>query len=370
MRILVINWEDRTNPFAGGAETNLHEIFSRIAQAGHEVVLLVSHFEGAKQRETLDGLDVHRYGHFKTFNYEMPIYYRRHLARGNFDIVIDDINKVPFCTPKWINRPIIAIAHHFFGKAVYQEVAWPYATYIYLWEKVIGWAYRNTPFIAVSEHTKSEIIEKGIPEELIHIVHNGVDPRQYHLDEAVPKNETPLIVHFGRLKKYKSVDVVIRAMAIVKDTFADAKLLIIGEGDDRPRLEGIVRELNLQNWVTFTGFTDRLEVVRYLHRSWVVVNGSIKEGWGLTVIEANACETPVIAADSPGLRESVLDGETGWLVPYGDVDAFAAKISHVLSNHEDRHQKAQKARQWSQNFLWDVSAQKTLDIITNYRQGR
>lgn len=363
VKILVLNWEDRKNPFAGGAEVHLHEVFSRIAAAGHEVTLLTSSFTGAEPREELDGMDVHRYGHFNFFNYEAPFYYRKHLAKREFDIVIDDINKVPFCTPLFIRQPILSFVHHLFGTSVYHEVAWPFATYVYLWEKVIPLLYRRVPFIVGSLATKTELIAQGINAENVKVVNYGLNAEDFFHNGDTPKNPTPLLIHFGRLKKYKSVDVIIRAIDIVKGEIPNIQLKIIGTGDDQPRLEQLVDELGLRNWIEFTGFLEKPDVVKLMHQAWLTLNASIKEGWGLTVVESNACGTPVVAANSPGLSESVVDGKTGWLVPYGDVHALANQIIKILKNPADLAQKTANTTDWAKRFSWDRAAEQTLQII-------
>jgi glycosyltransferase involved in cell wall biosynthesis len=141
-------------------------------------------------------------------------------------------------------------------------------------------------------------------------------------------------VHLGRLRKYKSVEVVMRAMRIVLEQVPSARLVIIGDGPHKPALEREATRLGLGEAVEFKGFMDGDALVEYLNRSQLLFNPSPKEGWGLTVVEANACGVPVVASDRPGLRDSVRDGETGFLVPYGDEEAFARKAVMLLRDRD------------------------------------
>ena len=137
----------------------------------------------------------------------------------------------------------------------------------------------------------------------------------------------PTFSYIGRLKRYKGVDIVMRAFARLGHP--EAVLEIAGAGDFRPRLEALAHALDLGGRVRFLGFVTEAEKLALLRRSWSVALASPKEGWGLTNVEAAACGTPVVASNSPGIRESVMDGVTGFLAPHGDVDALAAAIDDL-----------------------------------------
>jgi glycosyltransferase involved in cell wall biosynthesis len=361
-RILVINWRDIKNPEAGGAEVHYHEIFRRIADMGHEVTLLSSRYPGSPREEVVDGVRVVRRGPKFLFNYYVPLSCRRLLKETPFDIVVDDINKVPFYTPLYVTKPILAMAHHLFAETIFIETILPLALYIYLGEALIPLVYRRTPFTVVSESTKNDLAQRGIPAENMRIIYNAVDHDQYSPDPA-RKSPEPLIGYVGRIKKYKSIDHLIRACKLVFERHATARLEIAGSGDYLKDLEALARELGMADRVSFRGFVSAEEKVDILRRSHVVVNTSSKEGWGVTVVEANACGAPVIASDVPGLRDAVVDGETGFLVPYGDIEGFAARISEVLDDRALRDRLSEGAVAWAGRFTWDESARATLGAI-------
>lgn len=363
MRILVLNWQDRTNPQAGGAETHLHEMFGRIAAAGHSVTLFCSHYDDAPLRETLDGIDVIRAGGRSTFNYTVPRWYRRHVDSLAPDIVIDDINKIPFFTPLYVRRPLLALIHHFFGPAIFQQAGLAAGAYVKFFEDRIGRIYRETPINVVSESTRKECIERGLDGTRISVIHNAIDQHAFPMTVGI-KSIRPTVVYFGRLKKYKSVDHLLLAAAMVKRDIPDLCVNIMGTGDDRPRLEDLCHELGIADNVTFTGFVTDEEKVRRLSEAHVAVNTSVKEGWGITNIEANACGTPVISADVPGLRDSIRDGESGKLYQYGDIDSLARTIKHVLVNDEERRRLSEGAVRWASTFTWERSAREMIELCT------
>jgi glycosyltransferase involved in cell wall biosynthesis len=176
------------------------------------------------------------------------------------------------------------------------------------------------------------------------------------------KSQAPTIVYFGRLKKYKSVDHVIKALAIVRQTIPDVRLEILGTGDERPELEQLVASLDLGDAVRFRGFVADADKARVLSSAHVMVNSSIKEGWGITNIEANACGTPVISADVPGLRDSVRNGTSGLLYPYGDVDTLSKLLTRILVDHPERQRLSEGAVAWASTFTWERSAREMLSI--------
>jgi glycosyltransferase involved in cell wall biosynthesis len=366
MRILVVNWQDITNPQAGGAEVHLHEVFSRIAAMGHDVTLYCSSYPCALHEQTIKGIRVIREGGRHLFNFRFPLAYLTRFKKERFDIVVDDMNKIPFFTPLFVREPIYGVTHHLFGRSIFLEVNVILASYVYLMEKLAVWLYkrRRILFIVGSPSTERELLEAGFRAADITLVNYAVDHSK-HRQTGVPRSTTPLIGYFGRLKRYKSVDVLLRALVSVLREVPDLKLLIVGEGDDRARLEALTRSLKLEKAVEFTGFVSEEKKVELLQRMWFKVTTSSKEGWGLTVIEANACGTPVIASNVPGLRDAVKDNETGLLYTYGDANELAQKILLLIRDRALLNGLTKGALRWSRSFDWDVAAKKTLELLTS-----
>lgn len=362
-KILVINWQDITHPLGGGAEVHAHEIFRRLAEQNHEVTLLCCHYAGALRKEWIDGIRILRYGTRNTFNFLVPVLYQKINRKYNFDIVFDDINKIPFFTPLFVKKPLVAIVHHFFGKSIFLQTSWLQAQYVYQTERLVPYFYRHTPFAVVSKSTHKELVDKGITSD-IHFLPNGVDIKKYPWLHQ--KEDRPMIGYLGRLKKYKKVDHLIRALPDVFATVPNALCVIIGEGDYKTSLIKLVNQLGLRDRVHFTGHVSHKEKVQWLNRLWVAVNTSPKEGWGLTVIESNACGVPVIAADSPGLRDSVVHNKTGFLYPFGDLEALTRDVIDILNDPDKRNHLAEQSRRWAESFQWDASAADALNIIIKY----
>ncbi len=365
MKILVINWQDRENPLAGGAELHLHEIFERLAARGHQVTLLCGGWRGCPPTATLGGVEVLRVGTRQTFALRVFAYWKRHLAAQRWDVIVEDINKAPLYTPAWGAKcPIVACVPHLFGATVFQELPWPLAAAVWLSERPLPVAYRDTAFEAISESTADDLVARGIAREQVRVIYPGVDSGHFTPAPDV-RSAVPTFAYIGRLKRYKGVDIVIRAFARLKT--ANAILEIAGAGDYRPALEQLTRSLALGDRVRFLGFVTEAEKLALLRRTWAMLLASPKEGWGLTNVESAACGTPVVASNSPGIRESVRDGVTGFLVPHGDVDGFAAAMDRLAADPALVTSMGRDARVFADTFTWDNAAVQTekhlLDVM-------
>ena len=356
MRILLVNWQDRENPQAGGAEIHLHEIFGRLASRGHEVSLLCGGWPGCAPRAVLDGIEVVRVGTRNTFRLLARQGYRQHFAGRPLDVLIEDINKMPLHTPRWGSAPVVAVVPHLFGSTVFQELSFPVASAVWLAERPIPWVYRDVPFEAISESTADDLVERGIRRERIRVIYCGIDSQHFTPDPAA-RSTTPLFTYLGRLKRYKAVDLVIRGFA--QAAIPEARLEIAGAGDYRPELERLARSLDLGDRVRFLGRISEAEKLRLLRRAWALVFTSPKEGWGITNLEAAACGTAVIASDSPGIRESVRHEETGFLVPHGDVPALAASMKHLAGDRALAERLGARGREFAATFTWERAASET-----------
>ena len=260
MNVLVINWRCIRNPLAGGAEIYMQEIFRRLVERGHEVTQLAERYPGSTPEETLNGIRVRRMGGAQTFNFAVYRNLKRVVDEGGYDVVVDDLNKIPFYSPWLVRAPVLAILMHLFRGSIFREAFFPLASYVWLAESIIPWAYRDCRFTVLSESSKRDVVRLGIRPERIAVVPPGTDFDRFSPDENVARE--PVLLHVGRIKKYKSVDHLLRAARLLRDRGREFRVVIVGSGDDRPRLEKLAAELGLGATVEFTGF---ITAVSYTH---------------------------------------------------------------------------------------------------------
>ena len=362
------NWQDRENPNAGGAEEHLHQVFGRLVDRGHRVTLLCSGWPGAAPRAELDGIQVHRTGGRYTFNLAAPLYYERHLRDESFDVSVEDLNKVPILAPRWASAPVhLLLVHHLFGATAIRDANPLLGTATWLFERIIPAVYRGLPCVAVSDSTREDLARRGLDPTRIAVIRNGVELEG--LGPAADRFPDPTVVYLGRLKRYKRIDLVLQAIARLRGRGTNVRMIVAGKGNARAHLEETVRRLGIGDGVHFAGFVPDEGKHELLSRSWVHALTSPKDGWGITSIEASACGTPTVASDSPGLRETVRHGETGLLVPHGDVEAVAAALEEALEPaHRDRMGRA--ARDMAQRYTWEGVTDAFEDLLSGLATGR
>jgi glycosyltransferase involved in cell wall biosynthesis len=373
VRILVVNWRDRCHPEAGGAEVHLHEIFGRLAARGHEVHLLASGWPGCAAEETLDGMRVRRVSGAYGFATRGRRAFAR-LARAlSPDVVVEDVNKLPLYLPLVWGGPFVLLVPHLFGTTAFREVAWPMALAVWTAERPMPLAYRGRSVHAISESTREDLVARGFARERIRVIYPGVDAGHYAPDARVPRGTRPAFLYVGRLKRYKAVETAIAAVGALRRSGLDAELWIAGHGSDRARLEREAAARG-EGGVTFLGFVSEERKLELYRRAWAVVFPSPKEGWGITNLEAAGCGTPAVASDSPGLRESVRHGETGLLVPHGDVAAMQAALRTLAIDVPLRERLSAGARAFAKTLSWEKAAVETQAhleaAVASGRRGR
>jgi glycosyltransferase involved in cell wall biosynthesis len=359
VNILLVNWQDRANPHAGGAEIHLFEIFGRLASRGHRVRLVCSGWDGGAERAVIDGISIERTGGRHSFALMGRRAVRRAIAGEAPDILVEDINKLPLFLSRGTRLPFCAIVPHLFGTTAFAEAPWPIAATVWAAERPLPWAYRRAGFHAISESTRDDLIVRGVASERIRVIHPGVDSGRYTPGPPGRRSAVPSFLYVGRLKRYKGIGFAIEALALARRQRPDLRMDIAGTGDNRSELERLVAQLELQRAVTFHGFVSEERKIDLMRGAWANVFPSPKEGWGITVIEAAACGTPSLASASPGLRDSVRPGETGFLVPHGDIEGLAARMVELADSPPLVARLGERARRFAEALTWESAAAAT-----------
>lgn len=366
LKILVFIWRDITHPQAGGSELFIHEITKRWVKAGYKITFLCGSYKRSKKCTRIDGIKIIRRGGRNTLYFWAFWIYLTRLRKKKFDIVIDVENGIPFFTPLFVFRPKVAILYHVHKQVFFRELPFYLAWIPYFLEVVVmPILYRRTKFITISNSSRNEMVKCGFKDSNIKIIYPGVDLEKYKSNGNIEKPAFFNIVYLGRLKKYKGVDILIKAMKLVIKEVTGARLIIVGRGDREKELKGLTKTLCLEDKVEFYGFVSESKKIEILHMADVAVCPSFKEGWGITAIEANACGVPVIASDVSGLRDSVLDGKTGFLTPYGNSKEIADKIILLFQNVSLRNELSRNAIEWSRQFSWDEASRQSLELLTD-----
>ena len=360
-KILIFNWRDTKHKYAGGAEVYLNELAKRWVKLGHHVTWFCGNDGHNPRNDTVDGVRIVRRGGLYLAFFWAFVYYMRNF-RGKFDVILDCQNGVPFFAPMYAKEPVVSLLFHVHQEVFYHDMFYPLAVLAATIERhVMPWIYRHAKFVTISESTKSDMHKLGITQRDIQIVYPGIDHTKHH---PAPKAKTPTILYLGRLKQYKSVDILIKAFKSIYAKYSNVKLVIAGDGEELAKLKQLATDLGVLKAIKFLGYVTETQKVKLMQQAWVFVQPSIMEGWGITIIEANACGTPVVASRVPGLQESVQNPHTGFLVPPKDEAAMTDRLLRFLTNRKLRHELSKGALSWSKNFSWDSSAKKLLENLS------
>lgn len=302
MHVVFLTWKDVAHPLAGGSEILVDHLATGLHERGHQVTVVSAGPVGDHPYRIIDAGG--RYQQYLTD----PLLVRREV--GEHDVVVDVCNGMPFFSPLWSRKPVVALVNHIhFG--MWREwfspaTAWFGAT---VETRVMPRLYRNRRIVAVSESTARAVESLGVDRSHISVVHNGVDLRDDLERDLSVRSAEPMYVAVGRLVPHKRFDLMLRAWAAVRHELGEGLLHVVGEGPLRAELERRAPEGTI-----FHGHITDHERDVLLTRSWALVQPSRLEGWGLVVMEAAACGTPTIGFRVPGTRDAVVHEETGILV--------------------------------------------------------
>lgn len=363
MNILILSWRDPKHPLNGGAEQVVHEHSKGWIKAGHSVTLFSSDF-GGQSEEILDGVHIIRKGSQLLGVQVMAFFWYLFGKHKKFDLVIDSFHGIPFFTPFYVRVKKLALIQEVAREVWFlNHLPWPLSWMVgflgFISEPIIFLFYKRTPFMTGSESAKQDLIKMGIPSQNIHIVHHGVILK---IPKKIVKEKINTIIFLGALAKDKGIEEAIEVFGIL-DKLGKFNFWVVGKGG--PGYLEYLKEKtrSFKNKVIFFGFVSEDKKFELLAKAHLLINPSVREGWGLVNIEANSVGTPVVAYNNPGLIDSVKSGHSGLVCDENSPKDLAAKIKLILEGQEE-YQKLQKgAKAWSQNFSWEKSLNKSLELL-------
>lgn len=373
MNILVFSWRDPKHPLAGGAEQVMHEHMKGWVAAGHEVTLFSSRFKNSQPREEIDSIKVIRRGH----QYHLGVQFAGFLFylanRNKYDLIVDQFHGMPFFTPLYSTKPKVAVIQEvarevWFLNPLPRPLNWLYGIVGYLFEPLVLSLYKKIPFITGSDSAKRDVVSFGIPSGNITVVPHGVI-----VSRPTPfprKEKVKTVVFLGVISRDKGIVDAIECFSLLSKT-GPYKFWVIGRPESEEYYKYIKRRIKknqLDNKVKFWGYVSQLKKFELLARAHVLINPSVREGWGLVNIEANAMGTPIVAYRSSGLVDSVKEGESGLICSKNSPENMAGNIKNLLANHKLYLKLQDGAIRWSGMFSWEKSKKQSLRVIERIRQ--
>lgn len=349
-RVHVLAWRDLDDVDAGGSEVHADELMSRWASQGLEVLHRTSAAVGLPATDSRNGYAVVRRGsRYSVFPRTIASELTRRM--GRFDALVEIWNGVPWFSPVWCRKPHITVLHHIHGPMWDQILPGPLAAFGRVLEaRIAPPFYRRSLTVTPSDATRDELIELGFRPDRVRAFPNGVDD---FFSPGGDKTPNPSILAVGRLAPVKRFELVIDAAIETRQRVPALTATIIGEGPLRGELQQRIDAADASDWIHIRGRVDRHELVAEYRQAWLVVSGSLAEGWGLSLTEGAACGTPSVATDIRGHRSSVVAGVTGVLV---EPALLGTTIADVLGDDRRRHDLAVAALARARTLTWDASA--------------
>lgn len=360
MKILIFEWRDIKNPKAGGSEIYFHELAKRWVKLGNRVEIICGGWKNCIKNEVIDGVNITRVGNPKTLYFLAPYAYLG--MKDKPDVIIDVENGIPFFTPLFIKRKKIFLhIHHVHREVWFKQLPLPFAFIGWLMEnKIMPFAYKNVPIITLSDSSKQDIQKLGFKQE-ISIVNPGINFIKFKKFE---KNKNPTIFFLNRIKKYKGLDILLKSVSILNNRKVYPEVLIAGGGDDKEiKSDKEYAKSNQLSKTTFLGKISEEKKAELMQKSWLFINPSFKEGWGIVNIEANYFGILVIGSNVSGIKDSIKEGKTGLLFEYGNHLELANKIQKLLKDDKMRKIMGKNAINWANKFDWKIKAKDYLQVI-------
>jgi glycosyltransferase involved in cell wall biosynthesis len=359
MKILWFSWKDIHHPLAGGAEVVTDSLLSRLVVDGHDVTLLTSSYPKATHTDHIHGYTVVRVGGRLSVYWQAYKYYRKHLVSTHFDIIIEEVNTIPFFSKFYIQKNTGTTHQLFFHQLSreiwFHEMYFPLSLIGYMIEPLYLWLLRQMSVITISLSTRADLIRGGFNEEHISIISEGVHTEPLvSLDESI-KYTSPTILSLGSIREMKRTSHIIQGFEYAKKRIPDLKLIIAGDSSSlygRYVARLAARSLHHSD-ITMLGRVPDNEKLQLMEKSHIMCVTSVKEGWGLIVTEAGRRGTPAVVYNVDGLRDSVKNGISGLRTQENTPRSLGDSITELLSKPEYYKSIRKNAHEFSKTITFE-----------------
>lgn len=369
MKVLILNWRSINDPLAGGAEKVTLEHAKRwIKNYQAEVIWLSPRYEDGPNEEVVEGVKfVYVAGPLTrnllslVFAYPFflisTIFKYQSTYKNKIDVVIDEVHGLPFMTPLYVKEKIVVFIHEVAGEIWDKMYPFPINKIGRFLERLFFKSYRRTPFITGAFGIKNDLVNIGIPQNNINVVNHGLEVN-YDF-RSIPKENNFTLLFVNRVVAMKGPDRSIEVLEKLKNTIPDAKLWIVGKGEESyvNQLKDLAKNKHLENNITFFGFVSEEEKFKLMAKANVFINTSIKEGWGLGNLESNTQGTPAVAFNVTGNQESIGDKQSGYLC--SDINDMVIKIISLKNNPLNQ----KNIEEYPKQFNWEVQSEKFYKIL-------
>jgi len=367
MKILWFTWKDLKNPSAGGAEVVNEELCQRLAQDGHEVIILTAGFIDSLGKESVNGYKIIRVGNKWSVYWQAYKYYKKNL-KGWADLVIDEMNTIPFFCKFYVKEPNIMFVHQLCRQIWFYQMKFPLSLIGYLLELIYLWLLEDRKVITVSESTKKDLMRFGFKPENINIISEGIELEPIADLNNIKKYDEPAVLSLGSIRSMKRTLHIVKAFELAKKEISELKLKIAGDSNSKygQKVINYIKKSKFKDSIQYLGKVSQSEKIELMQKSHLICVTSVKEGWGLIVTEANSQGAPAVVYDVDGLRDSVKHKETGLICKKNNPQNLSKNIIFLLKNSAEYDKIRESAWQWSKHINFDLSYRQFSEILKLY----
>lgn len=361
MRILILNWRDIKHPKSGGAEIVTLEHAKAWVNVGHTVTWFTAGFNNERSEEFISGVKIVRWAGSLTVYLAAPVYYVLH--RKEFDVVVDEIHGIPFFTPLYVQIPIVAFIHEVAGDIWDSMYPFPINIVGRAMELFYLRLYRNIPFWADAQATINDLVRHGIPASSCTAI--PCPPLNRVISKLPQKEQAPTFLFVSRIVRMKGIEDVIRAFSMICDALPLARLWVVGTGE-KAYLDKLKHNLKLrvkQMRIRFFGYVSEKKKLLLMRKAHVLLHASIKEGWGLVVLEAASEGTPAVVYNSHGLSEVVKHGKTGIVVSDNSPQSLAREAVWLYQHSKQYREYQKNGIAWVKSLRWEDVTRTSLSLL-------
>ena len=328
----------RFYPFTGGVENYVYYMSKELVKLGHDIMVICANEPPSKKEEILDGIKIKRLSYLtKIANTNITPGFPFAMAKEDYDIIHTHI-PTPWCADwsnilsKFKKKPLVVTYHNdIIGTGIANHIANFYNS------TALKSLLSNADKIIITQpnYIKYSLYLDNY-EDKIEVIPNGVDVEKFKpINIKREKNSLFFLSLLDEFHLYKGLDYLLKAIKIVKNSIPNVKLIVGGKGLLLEKYRIVVDAAGLSDNIEFHGFISNEKIVEYYNRSSIFVLPSIsskQEGFGIVVLEAMACETPVISTDIVGVAYDVKKSNSGIIVPPKDAEKLAEAIIKILND--------------------------------------
>ncbi|MHA1250209.1 MAG: glycosyltransferase family 4 protein [Candidatus Helarchaeota archaeon] len=371
--ILCLCNKDVVNPYSGGGTILTHRLLRRFQKQGYKVIIISSKVKNQEDYIVKDGVEIFRIGNIADIYLKGPLFAKKIINKNNIDLIVDvGLLGIPFLSPLWFpKKKIVSLFFHFEQDVFIQELSHNFGIFgkfigyfLKIFEsKIIPKIYKNHRHLKItfSKPTYNEMISFGFPKDSTFWFQEGIILKNYNIEPLRVKDK--YFVYVGRLKKYKGILDAVNAFKIFYEKNPNFKFYIIGDGPFRDELKRHIKELEMEDHIIMTGYISHKEKLELIRKSYALIMPSYKEGWATPVIEANALGTIAIVSDAPGVKETVVNGETGYIFKRGDIYEAAHMMQILVDSEKKRKEFEQKVLSEVNKFSWKETENRVVNLI-------